>query len=216
MRTPRFTLVTDGPTDGVMLIPILEWLLRGQCPGISIKIEYADHLRRRVVPKGLDRKIAFALANYPCECLFVHRDAEKEPPDNRREEVRQALDNLAGAQPEAYICVVPVRMSEAWLLLEERAIRLASGNPNGKVPLDVPRRSDVESLPDPKAKLYELLTTASELTGRRRKAFDPKSQARRVADLIDDFSQLRGLPAFQALEEDVERLIRDKGWDQPS
>jgi len=166
-----------------------------------------------MVPKGLDQKAAFALGNYLCECLFIHRDAEREPPDNRREEIRRAIASLGSGDPQTHVCVVPVRMSEAWLLFDEPAIRRASGNPNGKVGLQLPRPAALEDVADPKRLLYELLTMASELTGRRRKAFDPKVQARRVAESIDDFSRLRELAAFQALESDIQQIVREKRWD---
>ncbi len=215
MNPPRFTLVADGPTDSDMLVPILEWLLKIHCPNIGIKVEYADPLRSRKVPKGLDHKIKYALLNYPCDCLFIHRDAEKEPPKNRRQEVRKAVDALGDEMPAAHVCVVPVRMSEAWLLFDEQAIRHASGNPNGQVSLEIPRPSAIESVPDPKRLLYELLTTASEPSRRRRKSFDPIRQSRRVAQLLDDFSPLRQLSAFRALEEDVRRIAEEKRWNRP-
>jgi hypothetical protein len=37
---------------------------------------------------------------------------------------------------------------------------------------------------------------------------------RTVADLISDFTPLRQLPAFQAFEEDVRRVIQDQGWPE--
>ncbi len=108
-------------------------------------------------------------------------------------------------------------MTEAWLLFDESAIRLASGNPNGKVPLKIPHISRLEDQPDPKQLLHELLTAASELSGRRRKSFDPKAGTRSIARLLDDFSPLRKLSAFRRkLESDVKQIANDKGWDQPA
>jgi len=215
MKSPRFTLVTDGTSDSVMLIPILEWLLRVHCPNFGIKVEHADIRRSRRPPKSLHKKIGFALAEYPCECLFIHRDAEREPPDNRRREIQEALVSLGDNKPEAHVCVVPVRMSEAWLLFDEQAIRQASSNPNGRVSLEMPRHSALEGVPEPKRLLYDLLRTASELKGRRLESFDATAQSRRVAQLLDDFSPLRQLSGFRALEDDVRRIAREKRWDMP-
>jgi hypothetical protein len=36
------------------------------------------------------------------------------------------------------VCVVPVRMMEAWLLIDEMAIRRVAGNPNGRIPIELP------------------------------------------------------------------------------
>ena len=107
------------------------------------------------------------------------------------------------------ICVVPVRMHEAWLLFDESAIRKAAGNPNDSVVLQPPATSIVEGIPDPKALLYDLLRTASERRGRRLKKFDPGKHARLVSEQIADFSPLRALSAFQRLEADVKNFDVD-------
>ena len=57
MKSLRFTLVTDGPSDGEMLIPILEWLLRTHCGSIGINVVHADTRRCHEAPRGLVRKI---------------------------------------------------------------------------------------------------------------------------------------------------------------
>jgi hypothetical protein len=189
-----------------MLKPILEWLLRAHCANTAINVEFANSALCARAPKGLAKKIAFALEAYPCDYLFVHRDAEGEPADHRRQEIHKAV-KAAGSQEPPCICVIPIRMTEAWLLFDEPAIRSASGNPNGKVPLEIPALTKLEVLPDPKRLLHELLITASELTGRRRRYFDARRCALRVAGLLDDFSPLRRQSAFQALEDDIRRIV---------
>jgi hypothetical protein len=106
-------------------------------------------------------------------------------------------------------------MLEAWLLFDEVAIRRAAGNPKSKNPLNLPTVKSLENLPDPKDILSKILGEASELTGRRLKQFkrDIKEKIILVSDRIDDFSTLRHLEAFQALEEDVKDLIKGNGWD---
>ena len=213
MKPPRFTLVADGTSDGAMLVPILRWLLRTHYPAVGINIEYADprhHFKPLTKPH---EKIAFALKSYPCECLFVHRDAEKDPPDNRRREIQTAINALKETRPIVHICVVPVRMSEAWLLFDEPAIRRAAGNPNGKVKLDMPRLATLEDIPDPKEQLYNLLIKASEYSGRRLRTFKPHDKSRLVAQHLDDFSPLRQLSAFQNLEADLQRVVLENGWN---
>lgn len=156
-----------------MLVPILEWLLRTHCGSIGINVSYANTLRCRAVPKRLEKRISFALEAYPCDCLFIHRDAEREPADIRRRENAQAIESLDPKMSVPHVCVVPIRMTEAWLLFDSAAIRLAAGNPNGKVELNLPPLADLEFVSDPKHMLHELLTVASEFSGRRRKSFKP-------------------------------------------
>lgn len=47
--------------------------------------------------------------------------------------------------------VIPGRMTEAWLRLDEAAIRRVAGNPNGRTKLGLPKLHEVESVADPKA-----------------------------------------------------------------
>jgi hypothetical protein len=105
--------------------------------------------------------------------------------------------------------VVPVRMLEAWLLSDESALRTAAGNPNGRRPLELPRIQEIESLPDPKGILHDLLRQASELGSRRRR--NVEVSAIRVAERTEDFSRLRGLQAFRALEAEVLAVLQQLG-----
>ena len=147
----------------------------------------------------------------PCDLLFVHRDAERASRAERVIEIGKAQDLCAEPRLPA-VCVVPVRMTEAWLLFDEAAIRRAAGNPNGHVQLALPDLRDVESLSDPKAILHHQLVVASELGKRRSKTFPVGIAAGRLADHILDFAPLRQLTAFSALEQDLQQLIEEQGW----
>jgi len=98
------------------------------------------------------------------------------------------------------------------LLFDDAAIRHAAGNRAGHHPLDIPPIQRIEQLPDPKAILYECLKQASGLSGRRLKHFPVHKRARRVAELIDDFSPLRALSAFNALESNLVEIIERQSW----
>lgn len=67
----------------------------------------------------------------------------------------------------------------------------------------MPKLKGLEGLIDPKDMLHSLLIAASERQGSRLKAFrrDINWHVHRVADYIDDYSQLECLPAFQTFEE---------------
>jgi hypothetical protein len=198
MNDLRYTLLADGPSDDALL-PVLSWLLSQWLTQSAIQAQWADLRRLPARPKTLPGRIEAALELYPCDLLFIHRDAEREPPGHRVAEIRSAV---AGVEDGIlYISVVPVRMMEAWLLFNEAAIRRAAGNPNGQIALTLPTLRRVEDLPDPKGDLQALLRLASGLRGRRLKDFHVSP--RRVAGLIDDFSPLRALPAFQRLEVEV-------------
>jgi len=203
----RFTLVTDGSSDKA-LIPILTWTLRQQGVRRAIQPVWADLLRVPRRPRQLAEKLVAALDLYPCDLLFVHRDAEREPLARRRAEIAHALAGLEAPPPT--VCVIPVRMQEAWLLFDVDAIRAAAGNPNGRNHLELPRLGDIEGLPNPKQTLRDLIRQASELTGRRLDRLDDRPH--RVAEFIEDFAPLRNLPAFHAFEDEVALIIARQGW----
>lgn len=207
----RYTLVSDGPSDRALL-PVLSWLLRENQVCCPIQEQWADLRRLRNPPRRLNARIQVSLDFYPCDLLFVHRDAETFPLHFRKNEINNALSRLTLTNPPA-VCVVPVRMMEAWLLFSEPAIRWASGNRNGRTSLSLPPLFRLEQIPDPKSKLFELLKIASERSGVRLKKFDVSRSAGLVTSFIDDFSPLRTLPAFQALEDDVRSIVMTNHWN---
>ena len=212
MTELTYTLLGDGPSDEVLLRH-LAWLI-GQhlSPEISTRPQWGDLRACRERPIGLAQRIRTALILYPCDLLFVHRDAENQMPQTRYDEIQRAIEQN-GVESMPAVCVVPVRMQEAWLLFDETAIRQAVGNPNGRVKLSLPPPTTAEAIPDPKAVLYETLRKASELTGRRLKKFSESHAARRLAEYITDFSPLRQLRAFRRLENDLQQFIEAKGWN---
>ena len=211
MQVLRITLVGDGSSDQALL-PILVWMLREHYGRIPIQPDFADLRRLPNPPRELFERIAMSIELYPCDLLFVHRDAEREPIENRRREIHNALERCEiGVLP--VVCVIPVRMQEAWLLIDGPALRRAVGNPQGRQPLELPDLRGLEGLPNPKETLYELLGTASGLSGRRKRRFkrDVNRHVHRVAEEIDDFGPLRALRAFRQVESDVISLRQNCG-----
>jgi hypothetical protein len=207
----RYSLISDGSSDAALL-PILSWLLRESGVQCAIQPSLADLRRLPAPPSSLEQRISVALDLYPCDLLFVHRDAERQPLSHRKAEVQQVIYGLKLAIVPSWVCVIPVRMTEAWLLFDEVAIRHAAGNRSGRQPLDLPRLSELEDLPDPKYMLYDCLRRASGLHGTRLKRFRVTQSAVRVSSLITDFSPLRRLPAFKELEADLKSAIERAGW----
>lgn len=201
MDVLTYTVLTDGPSDR-RLIPVINWTL-GQHTTRAIVGTWADLYIARPKPISLSERIAAAVGYFPAMMLFVQRDSEARPADERLEQIREASVGLAVPIVE----VVTVRMQEAWFLFDEDAIRAASGNPRGTEALNMPPMASVEGLPDPKAALISLLRQASGLSGRHLRRFDHSRAAYRVSELIDDYSPLRTLPAFAAYEQRlVDRL----------
>ena len=130
---------------------------------------------------------------------------------HRQDEIREALDAVfsTGMERIPSVCVVPRRMTEAWLLISEDVIRIAAGNPNGRMPLAMPAVNTVEELPDPKETLFALLREASGLSGRRLRNLRVHKLVHRIVELLDDFSPLRSLPAFAAFEAQLRETLQE-------
>jgi hypothetical protein len=203
MKELKYTLLADGGSDRA-LIYIIDWIFK----------QYTHHYSGQFADKapphgdGLYRRAQWALKFYPCDILFVHRDAENRDHDLRIEEIRRELSKIHNH----YIPIVPVHMTEAWLLSSEAAIREAAGNPHGNQSLKLPLPSQWDKISNPKMVLFEALKTATGLQGRRLHKFNAQQihQARlRVAQLTDDFSGLNILPAFQRLSQDIQRFLEN-------
>ena len=212
MNDFKFTLIADGRTDDA-LIPILKWLLRNigiNAPELQLPI--LGNLRNP--PKKLQDKIVIALDLFPCDILFIHRDAESDenPIENRTKEIRKA-EKLVKKSLPPIVCVIPIKMIESWLLFNEDAIRKVVGNPNGIQDLNLPKISEIEKITDPKARLEKLLIDASFPNRRGKKVNIPSNYCVRVAEEIGDFEPLRNLLAFQELEKELENTLRDNFSD---
>jgi len=206
----RYTLLCDGSSDR-SLLPILTWLLEQYITGSAVVSRWADFRMVPSPPRALAARIGMAVELRPCDMLFVHRDAERASRSDRVSEIRKAQVESRNPRFPA-VCVVPVRMTEAWLLFDEAAIRKAAGNPRGRVELELPDPREVERIPDPKALLHCLLARASDLGRRRSSTFPIRIAAARLAEMIPDFTPLRQLPAFSAMEQELRQLIQEKGW----
>ena len=208
MKVLRHTLVSDGATDA-NLIPIIDWSLK-QVGGVALtEGSRAEFWRLPKKPLELAQRLVKAYELFPCDVLFVHRDSESEPPDVRVDEIRAASAGSGLQLPT--VAIVPIRMMEAWLCFDEKAIRNAASNPNGTASLGLPPLNRIESKPDPKSDLRKALQAASERGGRRLKKFDTARAFWRIVDYIEDFSPLRELSAFRSFEESIKRL-RQNNW----
>lgn len=204
-----YTLVTDGSRDLSLLQYIIRWVIR-RLPASNLQLhpQAADFRGYRNPPAAFSMRLREAVRRFPCDILFVHRDAERQSREFRVNEILTAV-HAAGIE-ENNVPVVPVRMTEAWLLTSESAIRRAAGNPHGTEPLEIPNLSRLEDMPNPKAVLHSMLATASEKQGRRLKMFmrDINQHVHRVAVYTEDYSPLLHLPAFSAFEEDTISALR--------
>jgi len=184
-RQLTYEVIADGGTDRV-LVPIIQWAIHRLDPQVEL---LEPVFRKR------DGSVDTFLSNHRSNAmlLFVHRDAESMSFEQRMAE----FDNA----PASVVPVIPVRMTEAWLLISARAIAEAADRPDADVAL--PAIRDLESMADPKRELEKLLfTAAGHPGGRRGKKFKASLVSRRVnvATLIADYAPLEGINGFRAFQ----------------
>jgi hypothetical protein len=204
MRHIQFTLFAEGTTDRALLA-ILDWLIRETHRPETIGREFLA--KSELCEQSMAGRIKTAVEIFPCDILFVHRDADNQDSEMRHREIGDAISELAeGGFDIPHVRVVPIRMTEAWLLFDEQAIRRAAANPNGTQDLQIPKMKHLEALPDPKSRLHAALRDASGKLGRRRASFDVREAAVLVPEFVVSFAPLRQLSAFNRLEEDLRKL----------
>ncbi len=203
----KCTLLSDGSSDKV-LVQILDWVIRQHSTNVPPLVRFGDLRKLPNSPKSLKGRIQAVLKYYPCDILFVHRDAEKDTIEARENEIAEACHNLKNTTfGRNTVAVIPVWMTEAWLLFDKESIKIAAGNFNYNGSLPLPSIQRVEKLPNPKADLYALIKKASDLHGRKLNKLKIPQRVHVLVDNITDFSPLRQLPAFQKLEKDIKTTL---------
>ena len=163
---------------------------------------------RDSVGHTVEAKLRAALALEPeANLVFVHRDADARSGSARYREITTAA--IACRCDKPLVCVVPIRATEAWLLLDEDAIRRVAGRPHGMVRIGLPKPDAVERVARPKEKLQQALERASEATGRRLERIRQDFPLHRRV-LLQDLSTigpLEQVPSWQRLRNDLRSAL---------
>ena len=200
--TLRFLLVCEGSSDSALI------------PHISRLLLQSGHFD----PQGQSWTRSGSLANKIreglqfsgfCDLLFVHRDADSDVetssagPERRYAEIEEAVHDSGFDGP--WVGVVPVRMTESWLLLDEIAIRRFAGNLNGSNPMYLPAQTQVENESDPKGCLEKALVAASGLSGRHLRSFrrDIPELRRLLLEELPVGGSLEQVPSWVRFRDDI-------------
>lgn len=207
-------LVAEGPTDYRFLSPVLYRLTEDLCLSFGVTtIEVGP-----VTALELDQRVGLSRAAQIVEAarassgsyhvLFLHTDGggnHEAALRDRFEPWSRALEELE-RRDERAVAVVPVREMEAWALCDGDALREAFGSNLNDERLGLPRRAaDIEGTRDPK----QVLQRAYE------RVFRPRRPRRSVAATLEAIAervrleQLRLLPAFARLEEDLRGVLQE-------
>lgn len=202
--TVRGLFVAEGSSDHP-LAGIAELLFRDR--GVDLRLTMPPFEQLRGVPKDVESRVeaGLRLMGNQVDLVVVHRDADNVGRAVRHEEIAGALKKT---DAPVWCPIIPVRMTEAWLLLDEVLIRQIAGNPRGKTALGLPKIHEVEKVADPKELLRSALIAAAESTGRRRdrdaKRFN--QQRRQLLERLDRHGPVSKLSSWQQLLADVDAV----------
>jgi len=200
-RSISFAFLCEGPSD-TGLIAHLETLLVhfGAQEATGMPDTRKGTIRARL------RQLLTEGTGAGINMVFIHRDSDGPDREGREREIRRGVEE--SGFPHPFIPVIPVQETEAWLLLDEQAIRDVVAS-KGKQPLRLPKPNAIEGTRKPKEILQKALLTASETSGRRlKKEKNSFNHHRRVLlQRLDPLGAVRDLPSWQRLERDIQRAL---------
>ena len=199
--TKRYALISDGTSDRVLL-KIIDWTFY-HFLNLETSGERADFYYSKTKPQSISEKVELVIEQYDdLDFIVIHRDAERETYEKRVEEIEKEL-TLIKNQSLTSIPVIPVRMTEAWLLFDSKAIASASGNPNLPDLPALPPLNTVETLRDPKSLLEKLIKDSCGLRSRGLKKLNTRHCIQLIPDFVEDFSPLLTIPSYQRFKQKI-------------
>ncbi|MCX5011960.1 DUF4276 family protein [Streptomyces sp. NBC_00555] len=208
--TARVLFIGEGSSDNG-LVPHVESIAARKGLRVSITVPDFGLLRLPTGHSVRDKLRAARELHGTYDLAVVQRDADRGPAQDRRDEIEQAV--CAEWPGLRHVAVVPVRMLEAWLLLDEACLRQVAENPRGRVSLDLPKGTAAERVADPKQLLKDSLARASEYKGRRLTQFQKRfSQHRlRMLELLDPEGPVACLPSWRDFVKDLDEAFETLG-----
>lgn len=204
--TLRVLYLCEGSSD-LGLVPHIE-RIAAQC-GVTISVSAPDlnWLSSKPVGRSVAEKLrATRILSDKYDFAVLHRDADRDGAQSRRSEIGSAVESEWPGL--AHIPAIPVTMLEAWLLLDEGAIRQVAGNPKGKMALSLPKVANVENIADPKQQLKDTLAKASGLSGRRladlQKPQRFSRNRQRLIELLDHEGSIKNVPSWKTFVTELE------------
>lgn len=193
--TMRVAFLGEGSSDNG-IVPHIDRLAAERGIRSSVTVPDFNRLGDKVGRSVPEKLSALRSFGDEYDLVVVHRDSDNAGREARVREIDQAI--TAEWADLSHVSAIPVRMLEAWLLLDERAIRQVAENPHGRIALDLPKPAAAERIADPKSLLRETLSKASGLSGRRLDQFQRRfpQHRLRLLELLDPRGPVLALPSW--------------------
>ena len=170
------------------------------------------------VERRKDRIVEAARRALGFHVLIVHADADHPTPERALNE--RIMPGILAAARKDNTCrllvpLVPVRMTEAWMLADPQALSQVIGTNLTAQDLGLPERPhQVESEPQPRQRLREATCRARAQYPRRRRRLDLGELYEPLARQIR-LERLRGVPAYQRFVTDLTKALHELGFIEP-
>lgn len=218
MRFLSLALYAEGPTDHVFLQRVLWRLTYETAYRLSdTKFEIADNFVRGLKPgpggareNRLQRAFGDAVAAGAVNLLFLHADGDAELATVIAERITPCVEHARSAWLSfglQCVPVLPVRMTEAWAIVDTVALAVELGTKKSAAELgvDIPS-SQLEKHADPKVTLRNAQRVARP-TRRPRSRQGIESIPAGLGERCS-LATLKTLPAFRRLEADLDGALR--------
>ncbi len=208
MKGLRFALIAEGRTEEALLGHLEVMCLR---EGAQVVEGFwaNELLALHDTGKTVAAQVQVLLRLDPSiDLVFIHRDSDARVDEPRRAEIAEGV--AASGHSTVYVPIVPIQETEAWLLLDESAIRRVVANEHGTEDLGLPRPGQAERRAGPKRVLLEALRRASK-PGRGR-TIDNRAFGRLRRELLQNLDidgDINQLAAWQNLLRDLQTALAE-------
>jgi hypothetical protein len=217
MRLLSSALYCEGSTDAQFLRPVLQRLCERTAARAREPVDVPEVLiledepRHRDLVRAERIELSAKASDGAWVVLFIHADADsRDARTARSDRVAPAIERLVGflGQMRQAVPVVPVRMTDAWVLADVDAFRSGVGTTLDDRALglaDVAARG-ADQVNDPKALLLAAFDAA-------RPRIRPAQRAAFVGRIgaMSSFECLQRFQAFRQLESDLDAALRTLG-----
>ena len=195
-----YLFLSEGTSDQSIIPLINKIILNNYNVTINTIIPNFNSVRPR--PSGLTLKIKAVQKLYESiDFLVIHRDADSVGRDHRMNEIKSAIASVSPSFD--FVAMIPVRMTEAWLLVDQAAIIHAMERPTYNKKIIFPPIKKIEKLAYPKNLLLQIVQEIADLPKRRKNELNFPRIRKNIGEHISNYTILKILPAFALFEADL-------------
>jgi hypothetical protein len=198
-----FAFYGEGKADYEFLLKVIERYLKQLLPHIDFTADIVHHIE---APTEKERLLKLAEDYAGLHFIIVHFDADSRTEDNVLQ--NRFLPAYEEASNKRCIPIIPIKESEAWMLVDYEAFKQSVGTKLSAKELDFPSQAhQVETINEPK----EILNKALSLAQAKRRRIDLDELYAPMGELVS-LELLDKVPAFQNFQSRVRKTLIEIGF----